>query len=172
MAATVNEAPPSLDDEMLSSLRQTHALELSAAQSRIRSLESAIFDAEARAHELQKQVTILEDQRPAVFTPSPVPSRPSSRGAAAAIIPPRSRVIEQNLSAETRHKRTVSLSMLKARIEREGGGGGANGRLSPVMSVSSLHSHDVGEHHHARPQFLDDSQVFWCASCRGDLVIL
>ncbi|KAF8998617.1 hypothetical protein BDZ89DRAFT_1148029 [Hymenopellis radicata] len=82
MAATANEAPPSLDDEMLSSLRQTHALELSAAQSRIRSLESAIFDAEARAHELQKQVTMLEDQRPAVFTPSPVPSRPSSRGAA------------------------------------------------------------------------------------------
>ncbi|KAG7452140.1 uncharacterized protein BT62DRAFT_926359 [Guyanagaster necrorhizus] len=199
-----SEGPHSLDDEILGAIKQQHSLELSASQSKIRSLETALFEADARSHAMQKQISALEDQlslRPRSF--SPIPSRPSSRGSAIDLhrasfnshrstLPPslsraavsRTAVLDQGLSPETRHKRKVSLSMLKARIESESAVGlfhPASRNLSPVPSESS-HGPDSQPsspplnhpHHHPtpRPQFLDDSHVFWCHSCHGDLVIL
>jgi myosin protein heavy chain len=178
-----DEDPHSLDHELLSSLRQQHALELSAAQSQIRALENAVFDADAKAHALRKQLSALEDQlthqnnHHAHARPPSLPSssRPASRAASArtsnaAPAPLARAVFDQNLTAETRHKRKVSLSMLKARIDSEL----AARPLSPVHSVDSHEGHDAhseqGQRH--RPQFLDDSHVFWCHACRGDLVIL
>ncbi|KAF5374957.1 hypothetical protein D9758_000538 [Tetrapyrgos nigripes] len=188
------EAPRSLDDEILSSVKQQHSLELSTAQSQIRSLETALFDAEARSHTLTKQIAGLEDQlaaRPPVRSFSPgIPSRPSSRGARnvaeqrpykpSALSRP---AFEQNLSPETRHKRKTSLSMLKARMDSELAVAAAkanvtsspNSRaLSPVSELSSekLNRSMSNLPHVIRPQFLDDSHIFWCSSCRGDLVIL
>ncbi|KAK7058632.1 hypothetical protein VNI00_002268 [Paramarasmius palmivorus] len=218
-AGTTSAGPRSLDDEMLGSYQQEHDLELSAAQSQIRSLETALFASEARSHSLIKQVAVLEDQLAAhahahAHAPhraSPgVPSRPPSRHSndlhRAAVNRPSSRsnlatappivqraspVYEQTLSPETRHKRKVSLSMLKARIDSElAAASGSNSRsLSPVPSVGSSNEDSLpsrskpanilglkaalnAHHHRARPQFLDDSHVFWCSSCRGDLVIL
>ncbi|KAG6332093.1 hypothetical protein ID866_6996 [Astraeus odoratus] len=49
------DAFPSLDGEMLSAQKQQHALELSSAQSQIRALETAVFEAQDRAHRLQRQ---------------------------------------------------------------------------------------------------------------------
>ena len=215
-----SDAPRSLDAELLSSLRQQHALDLSAAQSQIRALENSVFDAEARAHALQKQVAALEDQlahsrsRPPSrlgqrsFSPSQF--RPSSRSGSQTdlrrssfgsqrpnksnLAPPLSRsIFDHNLSAETRHKRMVSLSMLKARIDSEvqvttrsraSSRASSVQALSPVPSLpgqesgqlpdsprSHTHSHGGTQAAH-RPQFLDDSHVFWCHACTGDLVIL
>ncbi|KAL0066598.1 hypothetical protein AAF712_006402 [Marasmius tenuissimus] len=192
------KGPRSLDDEMLGSYKQQHDLELSAAQSQIRSLETALFDAEARSHTFMKQVAALEDQLAShvQHRGSPgVPSRPSSRHSndlhraavtsssrlnPARLAPP---AYDQSLSPETRHKRKVSLSMLKARIDREIAA--TSRSLSPVPSIQgsndgsqrSRPSSAMGPkahalHQHTRPQFLDDSHVFWCSSCRGDLVIL
>lgn len=202
---------------MLSSLRQQHALDLSAAQSQIRALENSVFDAEARSHMLQKQVSALEDQlthsrsRPSsrLGQRSFSPLRPSSRTRSnsdlrrssfgshrppAQAPPPLSRsVLSQNMSAETRHKRLVSLSMLKARIDSEVVAAASSSRpssrapsvraLSPVPPSEEGHSRPHSRSHsHShymdtervghRPQFLDDSHVFWCHSCTGDLVIL
>jgi myosin protein heavy chain len=216
---TRTDAPGSLNDEMLGSLRQQHALDLSNAQSAIRSLENTVFEREAAIHSLQKQITALQDQAsrlprqapPRSFSPG-MPSRPSSRVSNDArrppsglsrpdsnVPPPLSRtVFDQALSAETLHKRKVSLSMLKARIESElSVAGGVSPHphsraLSPVHSLSGKeeethhhngsvhsHSHSHPQHHHShshlvvhRPQFLDESHVFWCNSCTGDLVIL
>ncbi|KAF9270818.1 hypothetical protein L218DRAFT_849320 [Marasmius fiardii PR-910] len=202
-----NSVPRSLDDEMLGSYKQQHDLELSTAQSRIRSLETALFEADARSHSLVKQVTALEDQFASYVhhRSSPaVPSRPSSRHSNdrdlhRAAVTSSSRLnpslvaarrtspaYEQNLSPETRHKRKVSLSMLKARIDRElvASSQTHSRSMSPVLSVTgsndgqrSRPSSAMGIKTHAlyqhiRPQFLDDSHVFWCSSCRGDLVIL
>lgn len=197
----------SLDHEMLSSLKQQHALDLSTAQSKIRALESSVFEAEAKAHSLQKHVSSLEGQlaqlrssqrvlhRP--HSPS-VPSRPSSRTQnhmdlrRASLTmhrpihptpPPLSRsVFDQNMSSETRHKRQVSLSMLKARMDSELATAPASARppsraLSPIHSlptvvepISEPNTPPLNGFH--RPQFMDESHVFWCNSCRGDLVIL
>lgn len=194
------DVPRSLDDEMLSSLKQQHALELSAFQSQVRSLETSLFDAEARAHSMQKQISALEDQvaHPPRRSFSPgIPSRPSSRGAdlrrasfgshkpSNLAPPPLSRsVFDSSLSPETRHKRKVSLSMLKARIDSEAAAAAVTSH-PPSRALSLAHSlptngsgsqpispPPVPVHHHHRPQFLDDSHVFWCHSCRGDLVIL
>ncbi|KAG6842380.1 hypothetical protein C0991_007510 [Blastosporella zonata] len=132
-----------LNGELVDSLRQQHALDLSAAESQIRALENSVFDANARAHSLQKQVSVLEDQlarlRPSSrlgqrsFSPAPSGLRPGSRNSefrrssfgshrqvGSGAPPPLARsIFDQNMSAETRHKRLVSLSMLKARIDSE-----------------------------------------------------
>jgi len=192
-SSSFNSSPPLSDEEMLSSLRQQHALDLSASQSQIRALENSVFDAEARAHALQKQVHTLE-ARLAVkepgsrlgqrsFSPNHYPSRPLSRvqshsefGRSSFNLSQRpfSRsIFDQSLTPEARHKRKVSLSMLKARIESEVVvvTGPQSRALSPVDSgPESLLQNDLS--HHQTHQFLDDSHVFWCSSCSGELVVL
>ncbi|KAJ6623106.1 hypothetical protein B0H10DRAFT_821120 [Mycena sp. CBHHK59/15] len=175
---TGDEGVHALDTELLGSLRAQHALELSAAQSQIRALENTVFDAEARAHALRRQVAALEDQvaqpRRAMSPSLAGTSRPASRAGSTrpGAAPPLSRtVFDGNLSAETRHKRKVSLSMLKARIDSEVAAHApvhAPRALSPV--ADDARASPPAPFH--RPQFLDDSHVFWCHSCRGDLVIL
>ncbi|KAG6846055.1 hypothetical protein H0H87_006419 [Tephrocybe sp. NHM501043] len=204
----------SLDDEIIDSLRQQYALDLSAAQSQIRALENSVYDANARAHSFQKQVSALEDQlarpRPSSrvgqrsFSPTPSGLRPGSRNSelrhsplssnrqlgSGAPLPLARSVFDQNMSAETRHKRLISLSMLKARIDSEvevtvsrPSSRASSRALSPVQSEpgsrpDSPHSHTLSRTDSRtgivahRPQFLDDSHVFWCHSCTGDLVIL
>jgi len=183
---------------MLNSLRQQHALDLSAAQSQIRALENSVFDAEARAHGLQKQVHALEAQasqaRPSSrlgqrpFSPNHF-SRPTSQThselgrssfGSSQRPPPLSRsIFDQNLTPEALHKRKASLSMLRARIESEVAAStyAPSRPLSPIpsqveygsTSQSTVIQHQKG---YRNPQFLDESHVFWCSSCTGELVVL
>ena len=220
-------SPSSLDKEMVNALKQQHRLELSAAQSQIRALQSSVFEAEARAHSFQKQLSQSEDQlaqlraastHVAVHRPfSPQgqqhPSRPSSRqrnrsdelrraslsqrrGGGVPQPPPASggsaaSAFGANLSPETRHKRKVSLGMLKARIDSEMAAGvipsvPASRATSPLYHHHAsaaadqdktpplLDPHATNDAHslHKRSQFLDESHIFWCHSCRGELVVL
>jgi len=216
----------SLDGEMSSALKQQQMLELSNARSQIRALESAVFEADARAHSLQKQVSSLMDQltqlrslstvptRP--FSPTPgMPSRPGSRarnvsdelrvqavraGSSQSISGtsnPRSSPLHrprkstfETLSPETKHKRRVSLGMLKARIDSELASTVKSSQppsraLTPLPESELMKTNgaspsssvmEPSEPHHIRGfkrhQFLDESHVFWCQSCHGDLVIL
>ncbi|KJA28608.1 hypothetical protein HYPSUDRAFT_197438 [Hypholoma sublateritium FD-334 SS-4] len=188
-----SDAPRSLDDELLSSIRQQHAIEISAATSQVRALENTVFDKETAIHKLQKHVAGLEEQaaqlRAAAARRSPMPSRPASRAllegdlrraslssprAAPAALPRARVLLEQNMNAATLHKRQVSLSMLRARIESEAQA--PSRALSPVQSDGHSHSRASSvaghAHGHHRPQFLDEAHVFWCHACQGDLVIL
>jgi len=166
-------APRSLDDEMLGSIRQQHAMEISAATSQIRALENMIFDKDSINHKLQKQLNALEEQltrphsssRRTIHRTNPTPLSRS--------------IFDHNLSPETIHKRKVSLSMLKARIDSEVKTTFHSQPPSPVYSESGsrrssiIGPHSIGPHHHIHhPQFLDESHIFWCHSCHGDLVIL
>ena len=180
---------------MLSSLRQQHALDLSAATAQVRALEHTIYDKERANHTLQKQVNILEEQltqlRSGQRAFSPILSRPSSRatendrrisiGSRRSGPPPLSRsVFDHAMSIETLHKRKVSLSMLKARIDSEVKQSvpsqPPSRALSPVHSDTDSHSHSHSVTSHLqvhRPHFLNETHdVFWCHSCNGDLVIL
>jgi chromosome segregation ATPase len=241
--AAASPSSPSLDKEMMNALKQQHRLELSAAQSQIRSLQTSVFEAEARAHSFQRQLSQSEDQLaqlralsspPAIPTlpPQPLPSasqssllsphvatqlvvdhppRPSSRARNNSEDLRRTSLTQQrrgsgnnnninipfgaahpafgtNLSPETRHKRKVSLGMLKARIDSEMMVTAA-GAVPPSRVASPLHA-EVAERgssplprmdphttnsvqsSHKRPQFLDESHIFWCHSCRGELVVL
>lgn len=194
-APTQNGSPQSLNQEMLNSLRQQHALDLSAAQSQIRALENSVFDAEARAHGLQKQVHALETQvsqaRPSSrlgqrsFSPnqSSRPANPelgrSSFGSSQRPPPLSRSIFDQGLTPEALHKRKASLSMLRARIESEVATTTytPSRPLSPIPSQAEYGSASqppVFQHQkaHRNPQFLDESHVFWCSSCTGELVVL
>ncbi|KAH0591225.1 hypothetical protein H2248_001318 [Termitomyces sp. 'cryptogamus'] len=206
----------SFDEELIDSIRQQHALELSAAHSQIRALENSVFDANAHAHSLQKQINTLENQLarsrplsrlgPRSYSPARSGLRPGSRNSdlrrssfgsnrpMSSAGHPSSlarSIFDQNMSAETRHKRLVSLSMLKARIDSEVevtvsqpvSRASSVRALSPVQSVGGSRAGSPHSHIHSRtgsrvgyvghrPQFMDDSHVFWCHSCTGDLVVL
>lgn len=177
---------------MLSSIKQQHAMDLSAATSQIRALENTIFDKDSLNHSLQKQINALEEQVSQFRSHSRlgVPSRPSSRAMEhdtrrsslhshrSNQPPPLSRTIfDHAMTPETLHKRQVSLSMLKARIESEAKTTSTppSRALSPVHSDGHSHksfSNRPSTPHLRQPQFLDESHVFWCHSCQGDLVIL
>jgi myosin protein heavy chain len=226
-AANDSSSSPSLDKEMMNALKQQHRLELSAAQSQIRSLQTSVFEAEARAHSFQRQLSQSEDQLAqlrALSSPSALPPPPRPLSSASSSSSPHATQLEHpprpssrarnhsddlrrasltqrkgsnnsiplgaahpafgtNLSPETRHKRKVSLGMLKARIDSEMA---AAGSVPPSRVASPLHA-EVAESgsprmdphatnsiqsSHKRPQFLDESHIFWCHSCRGELVVL
>ena len=203
----IHPSTPSLDEEMLSAMDQQHALELSAAQSEIRSLETSVYEAESQALTLQRQVAALEDQlshyrAAARNSPRASAARSSGRivdhsddlrrasfgsvrsGGAGLTRPTSPPSSFEGLSAETRHRRRVSLGMLKARIDSEAATVRSHpaSRQSPVVKASVLPtvvepvSSAPGTPRAGSPQrktqFLDDSHIFWCHSCRGDLVIL
>ncbi|EMD32540.1 hypothetical protein CERSUDRAFT_118597 [Gelatoporia subvermispora B] len=162
-----------------------HVLALSEAQARVRELEGTAFDADARAHAAQRRVAELEDelsqllsapqasrnagrqgQRRAAGRPQHT-TRPSSRLSKASETPSLS--VFDGLSPETKHKRRVSLGMLKARIDSELAA--ARSGLPMVVEDASALSH---AHMAAgmKPQFMDEAHVFWCSACQGDLVVL
>ena len=240
--AAASPSSPSLDKEMMNALKQQHRLELSAAQSQIRSLQTSVFEAEARAHSFQRQLSQSEDQLAQLRTlstpsglttlpPQPLPSasqssllsphvatqlvvdhppRPSSRARNNSEDLRRTSLTQQrrgsgnhnnniplsaahpafgtNLSPETRHKRKVSLGMLKARIDSEMMATAAGTvplsrvasplhaevaeRVSPLPPRTEPHATNSVQSSHKRPQFLDESHIFWCHSCRGELVVL
>lgn len=194
----------SLDDEMLYALKQQHSLEISAAQSHIRELETTIYETEAQVHSLQKHIAALEGQLARSSSGNsqhpPLPARTPARNIdrsdelrrasfhshRSTQLPPASAVPSafEGLSPETRHKRRVSLGMLKARIDSEVAASSNASRPSsraspaqkstglptvvePASPTSPIHSHTP-----RRPQFLDEAHIFWCHSCQGDLVIL
>ncbi|KAF8963934.1 hypothetical protein BDZ97DRAFT_1919464 [Flammula alnicola] len=171
-----SDAPRSFDDEMLRSIKQQHAMEISAATS------------QKQVNALEEQLSQLRPNSRLGHRISPMPSRPASRAVENDLRrssfgsnrpnqpPPLSRTIfDHSMTPETLHKRKVSLSMLKARIESEVKvtSQPPSRALSPVQSDGHSRTSSVAAAHHVhRPQFLDESHVFWCHSCHGDLVIL
>ena len=169
---------PNLNDEVQSAVKQEHELELSAAQSKIRSLETSVFNAEAQARALQKQVAAMEDEmaRLRAGRQSMEHGRrsfSSQRSMEGGRMPP-SELIDRDLPPATRHQRQIALTMLQQRMYAEAesvvlakaqqASEAANG-LSFATSVDSAALR--------WPQFLDDSHVFWCATCKSpDLIVL
>ncbi len=161
----------SLDEELLSSLRQQHAVELSAVTSQIRALENIVFDKDRTIYDLQKRVNGLEEHhlkpnlRSIPKTSEHSGSLLSHHTHRPALPSPLARtVFDQALTPETFHKRKVSLNMLKARMESEARANFT--RALPPTQMTSRPSSVVSS------RFLDESHVFWCHSCSGDLVIL
>jgi len=177
---------------------------LSAAKSRIRALEVEVFDEQAKGHTLQKRVQELEHEllsRPKVLVPKnptnghanhsylphsqpPFPKISSSasqhshtsektNGNAHPATHP-ANTIDEGLAPEQRHKRRVSLHMLKARIEGESRPRVSRGAssLGPTKEEGQQSDAERPRTVPRRPQFMDENHVFWCSCCRGDLVVL
>ncbi|KAI0673603.1 hypothetical protein C8Q78DRAFT_1017957 [Trametes maxima] len=207
----------SLDEEMLNALKQQHALELSEAQSQVRAAENTLHKTETQVHTLQRQITVLEDElaqlraqprpssRSSTHAHHTIPRRTSSRTVdvsddlrrasfsshrpTSTLAPPQTTSAFEGLSPETRHKRKVSLSMLKVRIDSELAASSTASRPSSrnSRSLSSPVHRSTGlpavieppsqpatppPQAPKRPVFMDESHIFWCHSCQGDLVVL
>lgn len=164
-----SDATRSLDEELLSSLRQQHDLELSAATAQIRALENVVFDKDGAIHDLQKRLHELVEYNakqslPSVFKTSDHNGFLSHHTHRPSLPSPLARTIfDQAMPPETFYKRRVSLNMLKARMESEAR---VNQTHPPSDRVTSRPSSVMSTN------FLDESHVFWCHACSGDLVIL
>jgi len=208
----VHGSKSSLNDEMFESVKQQNALEHSQAQSRIRTLETEVYQEQAKTHTLQRRIQSLEEDlsklrtdlqrqqstspRSHAYPTRPSPLRQNSerksaeyRRLALGVSPiaprrpledttPSSLTLDSVLSPEARHKRKISLSMLKARIESETAArrvplGTAPNGMKALGSTAEEHRRVGSERHGApRPQFGDETHVFCCASCSGELVVL
>ena len=179
----------------MNSLKQRHELELSAAKSQIRSLETSVFDAESTCRALQKQITELKDELQHLRASSGHHGSPSLTKAHNArrlrqtddmhrtsfstvndSSPVFYSAIDESLPPAIRHQRQMSLGMLQARMYSE-----SEAVLHSVRSEDEvLRENDTGISHETRPsldylrrsQFLDENHVFWCSSCKGDLIVL
>ena len=185
----------SLDKEMFES---DGTFELSTARSKVRMLETTVFQEQAKVHNMRKQISSLEEElhrvrrisRTQTLTPSysPAPLQKELPGELA---------LDSALPPDIRHKRKISLGMLRARIHSETNGSLhssprplAARRLSSNLGImqeegasetevdDSMPAHSTTTPpptkriERPRPQFLDDSHVFWCSCCRGELVVL
>ncbi|KAL5534013.1 hypothetical protein ACEPAG_473 [Sanghuangporus baumii] len=188
----------SLDDEVKGAIKQQLELEVSNAKSTIRSLESSLYDAEAKYLSLQKHVASMEDElahlrtlaksQRSVHAPRNSASArhsdefrrssfASQRSNNLSRLPP-SAIIDEGLPPATRHQRHISLAMLQARMysEAEAASSHAATKSSKTPASGPGHSHtpsvDSSVLSLRWPQFLDESHVFWCATCKGDLIVL
>ena len=189
--------PQNLNDEVQSAMKQQYELELSASQSRIRSLETAVYDAESAQLSLQRRLATQEDELTQLRAIAESLKRQSfydshrrsgsddhRRSSLASnrsdnVRIRSSHLIDESLPPATRHQRHVSLAMLQARMFSEAEAANilqASNSLGQTFE-SSTHGHESfasasSMHQLRRPQFLDESHVFWCASCKGDLIVL
>jgi hypothetical protein len=177
-------------DDATEALRAQHAIELSERDSRIRHMQEDAHAENSRLHRMSKQIGDLETElaslrskptsRPASIPsfatpqPSPVKARPSSFAISGppAVAPP-SASIDASLPPSMRHKRQVSLAMLKARMS---GPPPSLARQSSKVNTSEPIT-EVDETAHAalhttfRSQLSDDA-IFWCPGCSQDLITL
>lgn len=195
------QIPRSLSDEVQNALKQQYELEISSSQSTIRTLEASLYDTENQYLALQKQCTSMEEEiahlnsllnsqrSHAISARDSLSGRRSddlrrtslgSQRSDSVARLPSSVHIDENLPPATRHRRRISLAMLQARMASE-----AEVALSQIRAHASPRSipPTIQEHPSRnsldsnvpvfkRPQFLDESHVFWCASCKGDLIVL
>ncbi|THH10152.1 hypothetical protein EW145_g1512 [Phellinidium pouzarii] len=173
----------SLNDEVQGALKQRYEFELSSAQTTIRSLETSVYDAEAQYRLLQKQVATMEDEIIRLRSTTNAQNSQRSRSETESVqrLPP-SALIDEKLPHATRHQRHVSLAMLQARMFSEAEVASLHAPSSreraspkvfpPIQEHPSRISLDSSVQPTRRPQFLDESHIFWCSSCKGDLIVL
>ncbi|KIJ32602.1 hypothetical protein M422DRAFT_52813 [Sphaerobolus stellatus SS14] len=144
-ASPTQPSGPNLSDELLFNLRQQHALDMSTAYYRIQEPETQVFV----MHRLQPTSSNVGS---ALASPQSSVDRRASLSSNRPLTPPSLHrvlapgpVYEDSLPAETHHKRKVSLSMLKARIESERTAASAT-LNSPRSSLSCIPISEAVKH--------------------------
>lgn len=141
-ASASTPLPQSPGDDTFEAQR---ALDASLTAQRLRDTEHKLHQSESKVHALSRQLAELSNS-----APLPKPSSRSNQVDAHSMLP-----------AATRHKRQVSLSLLKARIESSSSRPG----LSPAGET-------IEEEEHGRHTQFGDELMFACKSCQGDLIML
>ena len=141
-ASASTPLPQSPGDDTVEAQR---ALDASLTAQRLRETEHKLHQSESKVHSLSRQLAQLSTSQPL----------PKSS--------PRNVQVDAHsmLPAATRHKRQVSLSLLKARMESSSSRPG----LSPAGET-------IEEEEHGRHTQFGDELMFACKSCQGDLIML
>lgn len=164
-------------DEALTTLQNSHALEISNQSETIRSLEAALHSAESRVHALSRQLTELqssyaESPSRGIFIADESPSLSRT--------PNRPTGVDALLPAHVRHKRQVSLTALKARMQPTpkpvttplGSLAEQNESRRSSVSTPGEGGKKVANGFSRGKQQFGDEIVFCCPACEGDLITL
>ena len=177
-ADTVKEAE-------IEALRSQHGIEISERDSRLRRMQEEAHDEANRIHRMSKQMSDLENELTALRSQSAsravsvapgttplvnnVRSRPASLvvGGPQVVVPPTAS-IDASLPPSMRHKRQVSLAMLKARMS---GPPPLLSRNASKINMSGViaENDEAAEVH--LPDSLSDDAVFWCSACSTQTLI-
>ena len=190
--ADAKSTNPEVNGDEISTLRSAHALEISQQAEKVRSLETALHAAESRVHALSRQLTDLQAAQSNMSLASPgqrglflSDEGSSSYDRRSPLGNARPTGVDALLPAHVRHKRQVSLSALKARMEpsvshRSTGaplgnvqeeGGSRRGSTSSTGTPGVEGKPAASKRNGARLQFGDEI-VFCCPACEGDLIEL
>ncbi|KAF8322999.1 uncharacterized protein EI90DRAFT_3077121 [Cantharellus anzutake] len=129
-----------------------------------------------------------------------IPPRPLSAASASSsnafmrpTIPRPLKGLDSALTPEARHKRKISLSMLKARIDSEREAHAARPVTQALPPLTAMKEEELSSPSTQSPRapfnlpdsdpthprslsrsqhFRDESHIFWCHACSGDLVVL
>jgi hypothetical protein len=185
-------------DDAIAAMQSQHAIDLSERDSAFRRAEDEAYQQTSRVHEMSKQIGDLEQElaslrsqlvsredtvgEPSASAGNATPRSDGQRSATFAIpvpvqVAPPSASIDASLPPSMRHKRQVSLAMLKARMNGPPVSLGGRGLTSRVASSDAIAEEDETEGHrvHLGSTFesqISDDAVFWCPECHGDLITL
>jgi hypothetical protein len=168
----------------IEALRSQHGIELSERDSRIRRMQEEAHNEANRIHRMSKQMSDLENElatlrsqtasRSIPVAPGSTPlvnvnSRPSSLAVPgpSLVIPPTAS-IDASLPPSMRHKRQISLAMLKARMSGPPPSLSRNTSRTNMSGVIAQDDEAVEAH---LPDSLSDDAVFWCSACSSQTLI-
>ncbi|WVO18222.1 hypothetical protein L204_105929 [Cryptococcus depauperatus] len=172
----------SVGSDELNAIKSAHSLEVSQLMERIRTLEAELYNTQKEVHTLSREVTYhtISGGVKRHFA-SPPETSPTTSPASLGLGSPSStsnkrlNPVDSLLPASVRHKRQVSLTALKARMQssiitasplRNPTGDNLDGGKQRQRS-----SMDVVREIGTRKQFGDEI-MFCCPACYGDLIIL
>lgn len=191
-AAMATKANDRSHEEAIDDLQSSHAIEVGQRDSRIRQLEQELHAETSRAHSMAKNITdiqaefaSLRSQADNISLPSPsISRRPLNSPRTSSFTPTGPSIavpaasIDASLPPSMRHKRHVSLAMLKARMS----GPPPSLTRESSTAIMSVVSEDDGEEERAEHQVahvngrfasqISDEAVFWCPQCVGGLITL
>ena len=179
-------------DEAMAAMQSQHVMEISERDSAVRRAEDDVHQQTKKVHGMSKQIGDLEQElaslRAQLATAGELSSNPGNatprsdgqRSATFAVpipaqIAPPSASIDASLPPSMRHKRQVSLAMLKARMSGPPVSLGGRSRIAPSDTVAEEEEEAEGHWAHLGPTFesqISDDAVFWCSECHGDLITL
>lgn len=184
-------AAGSAKDDAIAAMQSQHAIDLSERDSAIRRAEDEAHQQTSRVHDMSKQIGDLEQELASLRSQlasrdgavgemsanagNATPRSDGQRSATFTIpvplqVAPPSASIDASLPPSMRHKRQVSLAMLKARMSGPPLSlGGRSIASSDVIAEEDDHLAHLG------PTFasqISDDAVFWCPECHGDLITL
>lgn len=185
LVAEARSADTSKDDA-IAAMQSQHVIDVSERDSAIRRAQDEAHQQTSKNHEMSKRIEDMEQELASLRTQlsttghtptntgNATPRSDGQRSATFAVpistqVAPPSASIDASLPPSMRHKRQVSLAMLKARMS---GPPISLGGRSPDAITEEEEEEHMARHGPTFASQISDDAVFWCPECEGDLITL